>query len=106
MGYRIWRSARRMGLRDKGMKESWIEGDRHLADVHVFCRTRIRIGIRKDGTAVQYCWRCERISEDPTDPPPKGREDVPAPEAKPVKDAVSGTVVALDIARKRAAQAS
>jgi len=74
-----WRSARRMGLRDKGKMETWLdENEEPVGWIHMFCKTRIRIGISQGGEPVQYCWRCEVILPD-SPPNPKGREDLPEP---------------------------
>ena len=55
---RVYLSAFRLGLRDKGPTGVW---DGKVWG-HRFCRTQARIGIeRKTKESVQYCWRCEKI---------------------------------------------
>lgn len=70
--YSIHISARRIGLRDKGYTGN--EDDSSIT-VHDFCETRLRIGIDKQGTASEYCWKCEYIF--PDDPDPKEKEPAP-----------------------------
>ena len=75
---RIYLSAFRVGLRDKGFTG---ESDGKIW-AHTFCLTRARIGIhRKKKIPVQYCWRCEMILSEmnPSDPgegaPAEGDKD-------------------------------
>ncbi len=65
-------SARRIGLRDKGYTGN---KDDSSVLVHEFCETRTRIGIDKQGTEYEYCWKCERIFSD--DPDPGEKEPAP-----------------------------
>jgi len=72
-------TAHRLGLRDKGPVDWSTDGNLATTLIHSFCRTRIRIGIvKKDGSLVRYCWRCEIIFGD--SPPPKGKEPLPVNE--------------------------
>jgi hypothetical protein len=63
---RIYRAAKRIGLRDKGKTED--DGDGVW--VHDPCGTRTRIGIDAGGRAHEYCWRCEQTIDDDDDPDP------------------------------------
>ena len=67
---RIWISAFRVGVQDKGHIGFDSQG---VTWAHRFCLTRVRIGIhRKEKEPVQYCWRCEKIlsAMDPSKPSP------------------------------------
>lgn len=58
--FRIYLSARRMRLRDRGMVESvYLEDGKTISFKHNLCNTRSRIGITEKGERVRWCWRCE-----------------------------------------------
>lgn len=59
-------AAKRMGLRDRGYIRETYEADADgenyiLRKLCSACRTRARIGIKKDGTVVKWCHCCEII---------------------------------------------
>lgn len=70
---RIYLSARRIGLRDKGeIQEEYVPSPDNLAGLvglggsiviflHSKCKTRVRIGINRHGQTCMYCWRCEEV---------------------------------------------
>lgn len=60
---KIYFSARRMGLRDKGK----VELRQGIVYTCTACRTRIRIGIQKNKGPAYYCWRCELIFPEDND---------------------------------------
>ncbi len=74
----IWKAAKRLKLRDKGMVQAFMDNGTLKGWMHSFCNTRFRIGINKEGQAVQYCWRCEFISPEPYGSDPKGRDSIPS----------------------------
>jgi hypothetical protein len=84
---RIVRSARRIGLRDKGALESFVQDDNWTHWVHATCQTRLRVGIdRYTHQPKEYCWRCEKLVELYAQPDPEGKkEDIshPAPPRVP-----------------------
>jgi hypothetical protein len=91
--FKIYFSARRMGLRDKGIVQP-----KYLDDIHqtvcvcLSCQTAVRIGVQKNNDSVHYCWRCETIfldddsggddssSNKGNTPDISPNEDVPIPE--------------------------
>ncbi len=84
MFFRIWRSARRIGLRDKG----YLEPNKRTVWTHASCSTRLRVGIDAQGEAVHYCWRCERVMDDSILEDPKEKEPVQPPVRKQSGDGV------------------
>ena len=69
------RSARRIGLRDKGeIPETYPEKGIVQRIVHAKCYTPVRIGIDKQGQAHEYCWRCECLIGSRETPPDPGEE--------------------------------
>jgi hypothetical protein len=70
-------SAKRLQIRDKGQLEA-INVTKEGCDriVHTSCNTPIRIGIKSDGSSVQYCWRCERIEGTNGNDAPVHRTDI------------------------------
>lgn len=78
----IHKSARKLGLRDRGTirERQTVEGQ--VIRVHGNCNTKIRIGIKKNGESVHFCWRCECILNDNSGGP-NGRKSFPVTENKP-----------------------
>ena len=74
---RILLAAWRLELRDKGYVQTDSDG---MVSIHTHCNTRLRIGITKQKSPVWYCWRCECLISGPGDGP-KGRDDIPEPQA-------------------------
>jgi hypothetical protein len=80
---RIKSSARRLQLRDRGDVEAEEDPEKEATVymVHALCKTRIRVGIHGEYGAVHYCWKCELISTNNTQPgpgeDPDGGEPVP-----------------------------
>jgi len=69
---RIQYTAHLLGLRDRGMVETFLNKDGLVRNQVTcpYCYTRARIGIKidDDGTVVkrmQWCWRCMAVFDDP-----------------------------------------
>ena len=91
---KIWFTARRLQLRDRGEVEKFIDytsGTPRRAElICSLCKTSLRVGICSDGEAVHYCWRCEYIFSTTDGHNPNGGDELPAdgsdePETLPSK---------------------
>jgi hypothetical protein len=85
---RIYSTALRMGLRDRGKTAAIYDGDTRSIWIHPLCSSRLRIGIMRNGIAVRYCSKCETVVDEDEDPDPRGREGLPT-------EAPNGKVIAL-----------
>jgi hypothetical protein len=102
----IRRSAKKLGLRDKGEMDLYVEDSQWVMTTHNFCHTRVRIGIRMDGTSVKYCWKCElelatsESKKPPHDEPPGGRKTTVLGETTTTQNA-GDVVVPIDRGKKK-----